>query len=63
MRFVLLCVLEVVCMWSVSCFWDVCFSAWRMMFVKIMFAVGISGECQKKAASVSVMNYVQFSFL
>ena len=42
-----------------------CLSAWRMMFVKIVFAVCMSGggRLSEKAASVSVVNCVQFAFL
>ena len=42
-----------------------CLSAWRMMFVKMVFAVCISGGglMSEKAASVSVVNCVQFIFL
>ena len=43
-------------------FWDVvlCLSAWIMMFVKMMFAVCMSGggRMSEKAASVSVVNCV-----
>ena len=42
-----------------------CLSAWRIMFVKMMFAVCISGggRMSAKAALVSVVNGVQFAFL
>ena len=42
-----------------------CLSVWRMMFVKMVFAVCMSGggRISEKAVSVSVMNYVQFAFL
>ena len=42
-----------------------CLSAWRMMFVKMVFAVCMSGggRMSEKAASVSVVNCVQFTFL
>ena len=42
-----------------------CLSAWRMMFVKMVFAVCISGgdRMSEKAASVSVVNCVHFAFL
>ena len=42
-----------------------CLSAWRMMFVKMVFAVCMSGGggMSEKAASVSVVNCVQFAFL
>ena len=42
-----------------------CLSAWRMMFVKMVFAVCMSGgsRMSEKAASVSVVNGVQFAFL
>ena len=42
-----------------------CLSAWRMMFVKMVFAVCMSGggRMSEKAASVSVVNCVQFVFL
>ena len=42
-----------------------CLSAWRMMFVKMVFAVRMSGggRMSEKAASVSVVNCVQFAFL
>ena len=42
-----------------------CLSAWRMMFVKMVFAVcmSASGRMSEKAASVSVVNCVQFAFL
>ena len=45
-------------------FWDVVFSAWRMIFVKMMFAVCMSGggRMSEKATSVSVVNCVQFCF-
>ena len=41
--FCVLCVLGVVCIWSVSCLLGCCLSAWRMMFVKMVFAVRMSG--------------------
>ena len=43
----------------------VCLSAWIMMFVKMVFVVCISGGgwLSEKAASVSVVNCVQFAFL
>ena len=43
----------------------VCLFAWRMMFVKMVFAVCTSGggRMSEKAASVSVVNCVQFAFL
>ena len=42
-----------------------CWSAWRMMFVKMVFAVCMSGggRMSETAASVSVVNCVQFVFL
>ena len=42
-----------------------CLSAWRMMFVKIVFAVCMSGggRMSDKVASVSVVNGVQFAIL
>ena len=42
-----------------------CLSAWRMMFKNMVFAVCMSGggRMSEKAASVSVVNCVQFSFL
>ena len=42
-----------------------CLSAWRMMFVKMVLAVCMSGgdRMAEKAASVSVVNGVQFAFL
>ena len=42
-----------------------CLSSWRMMFVKIVFAVCMSGggRMSEKAASVSVVNCVQSAFL
>ena len=42
-----------------------CLSAWRMMYVKMVFAVCMSGggRMSEKAASVSVVNCVQFAFL
>ena len=42
-----------------------CLSPWRMMFVKMVFAVCMSGgdRMSEKAASVSVVNCVQFAFL
>ena len=42
-----------------------CLSAWRIMFVKMVFAVCMSGggKMSEKAASVSVVNYVQSAFL
>ena len=45
-------------------FWDVVF-AWRMMFVKMVFALCMSGggRMSEKAASVPVVNCVQFAFL
>ena len=47
-------------------FWDVVFfSAWRMMFVKMVFAVCMSGggRISEKSASVYAVNCVQFPFL
>ena len=46
-------------MWSVSCLLG-CLSAWRMMFVKMVFAVCMSGggRMSENAASVSVVNCV-----
>ena len=40
-------------------------SAWRMMFVKMVFAVCMSGGggMSEKAGSVSVVNSVHFAFL
>ena len=42
-----------------------CLSAWIMKFVKMVFAVCMSGggRMSEKTASVSVMNCVQFAFL
>ena len=42
-----------------------CLSAWRMMFVKMVFAVCMSGggRMSEKVASVYVVNCVQFAFL
>ena len=42
-----------------------CLSAWRMMFVKMVFAVCMSGSgiMSEKAVSVSVVHCVQFAFL
>ena len=42
-----------------------CLSAWRMMFVKMVFAVCMSGggSMSEKAVSVSLVNCVQFAFL
>ena len=42
-----------------------CLSAWRKMYVKMVFAVCMSGggRMSEKAASVSVVNGVQFAFL
>ena len=42
-----------------------CLSAWRMMFMKMVFAVCMScgGRMSEKEASVSVVNGVQFAFL
>ena len=42
-----------------------CLSACRMMFVKMVFAVCMSGggRMSEKAASLSVVNRVQFAFL
>ena len=42
-----------------------CLSVWRMMFVKMVFVVCMSGggRMSEKAASVSVVNCVQFAFL
>ena len=42
-----------------------CLSAWRMTFVKVVFAVCMSGGgiMSEKAASVSVVSCVQFAFL
>ena len=42
-----------------------CFSAWRMMFMKKVFAVcmSVGGRMSEKAASVSVVNGVHFVFL
>ena len=39
-----------------------CLSAWRMMFVKMVFAVCMSGG-GRMSASVSVVKCVQFAFL
>ena len=46
-------------------FGTLCLSAWRIMFVKMVFAVSMSGggRMSEKVASVSVVNCVQFSFL
>ena len=46
-------------------FGRLCLSAWRMMFVKMVFAVCMydGGRMSEKAASVSVVNCVQFTFL
>ena len=42
-----------------------CLSAWRMMFVKMVFVVCMSGSgrMSEKAASLSVVNSVQFAFI
>ena len=42
-----------------------CLSAWRMMFVKMVVVVCMSGggRMSGKAASVSVVNCIQFAFL
>ena len=42
-----------------------CLSAWRMMFVRMVFVVCMcgGGRMSEKAASVSVVNCVQFAFL
>ena len=42
-----------------------CLPAWKIMFVKIVFAVCMSGggRMSEKAASMSVVNCVQFAFL
>ena len=42
-----------------------CLSAWRLIFVKMVFAVCMSdgGRKSEKAASVSVVNCVQSTFL
>ena len=42
-----------------------CLSAWGMMFVKMVFAVCMSGggRMSEKAASMSVVKCVQFAFL
>ena len=42
-----------------------CLSAWRNMFLKMVFAVCMSGggRMSEKKASVSVVNCVQFAFL
>ena len=42
-----------------------CLSAWIMMFVKMVCTVRMSGggRMSEKAASLSVVNYVQFDFL
>ena len=42
-----------------------CLSAWKIIFVKMVFAVCMSGggRMSEKAASVSVVNCVQFAFL
>ena len=53
-------------MWSVFLpFGMLCLSAWRMMFVKMVFAVCMSGggSMSEKAASVSVVNCAQFALL
>ena len=46
-------------------FWMLYLSAWRMMFVKMVFAVCIpdGGLMSEKAASLPVVNCVQFAFL
>ena len=42
-----------------------CLSSWRMVFVKMVFAVCMSGGCwmSEKSASMSVVNCVQFAFV
>ena len=40
-----------------------CLSVWRMMSVKMVFALSGVGRISEKAASVSVVNCVQFAFL
>ena len=42
-----------------------CLSAWRMMFVKMVFAVCMSGggRMSENAASLTVVKYIQFAFL
>ena len=42
-----------------------CLAAWIMMFVKMVFAVCMfgGGRMSEKAASISVVNCVQFAFL
>ena len=56
------CSLHVECIFP---FGMLCLSARRMMFVKMVFAVCMSGgdKMSEKAASVSVVNCVQFAFL
>ena len=46
-------------------FGNLSLSAWRIIFVKMVFAVCISGGglMSEKAASVSVVNCVQWAFL
>ena len=64
-------ILCLMCSWSslhVECilpFGMLCLSAWRMMCVKMVFAVYMSGggRMSEKAATVSVVNCVQFAFL
>ena len=64
-------ILCLMCSWSslyvecILCFGMLCLSGWRMMFVKMVFAVCMSGgsSMSEKAASVSVVNCVQFAFL
>ena len=58
----LLSSLHVVCILP---FGMLCLSAWRMMFVNMVFAVCMSGggRMSEKAASVSVVNCVHFAFL
>ena len=64
-------ILCLMCSWSslhVECilpFGMLSLSAWKMMFVKMVFAVCMSGggRMPEKAALVSVANCVQFAFL
>ena len=70
----LLCLCSILCLMCfgrslhVECilsFRRLCLSAWRMILVKMVFAVCMSGGdlMSKKAASVYVVNCVQFAFL
>ena len=68
MLFLILCLMCSGSGFHVECilpFGMLCLSAWRMMFVKMVFAVCMSGggRMSDKASSVCVVKCVQFAFL